>query len=268
MRKKGDHRSSRFRIRSGNYLFPLLYGVSLVVTAAPPPFSATLYQRSPHGVVQEGRLYVDHGRTRSEGEINGERQIQIIDRDNARHWQLFPRQRSYQERHLSRPVNAPDEHNPCKDLHAAHCQRLGEESLNGVLAIAWQMTLLQAGKTLHLRHWIDPQRGLLLRSESSSGERSEMKLVAADEQLAGRRVERWELILWSDREQHLQRSIQWYDPQLQLVIREELPGGYLRELRNIQIAEQPPELFTPPSGWQRLPPTASPQPDGLQNNAR
>ena len=47
------------------------------------------------------------------------------------------------------------------------------------------------------------------------------------------------------------QSIQWYDKQLKMVIREELPGGYVRELRNIKLAKQPKELFSIPAGYQR-----------------
>ena len=35
------------------------------------------------------------------------------------------------------------------------------------------------------------------------------------------------------------------------MIREELPGGYVRELRNIKVGKQAADLFTIPAGYQR-----------------
>ena len=45
-------------------------------------------------------------------------------------------------------------------------------------------------------------------------------------------------------------TTQWYDPQLKIAIREELPGGYFRELRDIRVGAQSPQLFTIPAGYQ------------------
>ena len=48
------------------------------------------------------------------------------------------------------------------------------------------------------------------------------------------------------------QSTQWYDPELQIAIREELSGGYFRELRDIRVAPQPDHLFTVPADYQRV----------------
>jgi hypothetical protein len=58
------------------------------------------------------------------------------------------------------------------------------------------------------------------------------------------------------------KSTQWYDPELQIAIREELPGGYFRELRSIQLGPQPDHLFSVPDGYRLVQPQQQPPPSG------
>jgi hypothetical protein len=99
-------------------------------------------------------------------------------------------------------------------------------------------------------HWIDPQRQMPLRQILPDGRVTELTLHG-QQRLNGRQVEHWEQSL-SLPDGEIQRASQWYDPQLQIAIREELPGGYFRELRNIVVAVQPAQLFEVPAGYQRL----------------
>ena len=72
-----------------------------------------------------------------------------------------------------------------------------------------------------------------------------------DETLHGRATERWEMKN-SQPDGESITSTQWYDPELQIAIREELSGGYFRELRDIRVAPQPDHLFTVPANYQRV----------------
>jgi hypothetical protein len=54
-------------------------------------------------------------------------------------------------------------------------------------------------------------------------------------------------------------SFQWYDPQLKIAIREELPGGAYRELRNIQIGKQSASLFQIPADYRKISAPQAPQ---------
>jgi len=47
-------------------------------------------------------------------------------------------------------------------------------------------------------------------------------------------------------------STQWYDPELRIITREELPGGYFRELKSIEIGPQPPALFKAPADYKQV----------------
>jgi len=68
------------------------------------------------------------------------------------------------------------------------------------------------------------------------------------ETLNGRTVEKWQMTL-SPPGQKSQKSIRWFDLQLNLAIREEYPGGYVRELKNIRVGPQPESLFSIPAGY-------------------
>jgi len=46
--------------------------------------------------------------------------------------------------------------------------------------------------------------------------------------------------------------LQWYDPALRAVIREETQGGDIGELRKIKLGAQPRRLFVPPSGYRKV----------------
>lgn len=70
------------------------------------------------------------------------------------------------------------------------------------------------------------------------------------EKVNGRNTEKWEIVVsQGDRKQ---RSLWWVDRSLGMPVRLELPGGYVRELRDIQEAPQDPSLFQVPAGYQRI----------------
>ena len=73
--------------------------------------------------------------------------------------------------------------------------------------------------------------------------------------LEGRRVEKWEMTMRQGN-QAPQTSTQWFDPELKLAVREEFPGGYVRELRNIHVGQQAMDLFQIPAGFQKVTPPA------------
>nr|MBS0020449.1 DUF4412 domain-containing protein [Gammaproteobacteria bacterium] len=70
------------------------------------------------------------------------------------------------------------------------------------------------------------------------------------EKMNGRNTEKWEIVM-SQGDRKL-RSMVWVDRSLGVPVREELPGGYVRELRDIQEASQDPSLFQVPGGYERI----------------
>jgi hypothetical protein len=90
-----------------------------------------------------------------------------------------------------------------------------------------------------------------------NGETMELILVGQDT-IDGRAVEKWEMTTTAP-DQAPTKTLQWYDPQLKLAVREEFPGGFVRELTSIRIGEQPDHLFTVPAGYNRTEMPQSPQ---------
>lgn len=216
-------------------------------------FSADTYQKAPQGGEQQGRIYVGDDRVRTEMEQNGEQVIQIVDNNQKVQWVIFPSQRSYMEQRAAATLAAPaaTDNNPCNAIPGATCNRLGDETLSGRVAEKWEVQMSFQGRTQRMVQWIDTERGMALRSEGDQG-RMELKLVGQDA-VSGRPVEKWELHV-TQGDKPPQRSYQWYDPQLGLTVREEMPGGFVRELRNIQVGTQPQELFALPAGFQKIDP--------------
>lgn len=70
------------------------------------------------------------------------------------------------------------------------------------------------------------------------------------EKINGRKTEKWEVEVSQDGRK--MRSLVWIDRSLGFPVREELPGGLVRELRNIQEGPQPDHLFQIPEAYKRI----------------
>ncbi|MCW8907913.1 MAG: hypothetical protein OQL28_11750 [Sedimenticola sp.] len=243
-------RYSRFR---GLGLGLLLSALPLVQAASPAAveFSADTLQTDPKNNQRSGRIYVGKQRIRSEMQQNGQPVVSIIDTEQRTTWVLYPQQRSYIEYSSADAVAGEQNGSPCEGIPGAECRRLGEEQIQGRPAVKWSVKVPGQGGAVQSTQWIGKQRSILLRQEVPGGPVMEQKMLGV-EQLQGREVEKWEMVVTQGSQQ--QRSTRWFDPQLNLAIREQNPGGYLRELRNIRVGEQSPELFTIPADYRKIVP--------------
>jgi len=240
--------------------------VSLTVAAqvsSPVQFSADMVERGPDGQVSTGRLYMGNARTRVEKSVQGRELVHIVDQPHRAEWMLFPAEQTYLERLAPPDAPAPQalpapsaERNPCAGIPDLSCRRAGEESVAGRAAVKWEMTMQRDGQTLSGAQWLDAERGLPLKFEMPDGRRMELRLVG-NERLEDRAVEKWEMTASAPGQQAVS-TFQWYDPELKLLVREEFPGGGVRELTNIRLGAQPDELFSVPAGYRpaEMPPQA------------
>lgn len=248
-----------------------LIGAAMTVTAqaeiAGVQFSAEMSSRGPEGPPSTGRMYVGDGRIRIEMTQEGHEIVRINDQKHRIEWILFPERKSYLERAAPAGDSSPAamvtpsaENNPCEGLQGVACRRAGEEDVAGRAAIKWEMTVTHEGKVLTGTQWLDVQRGLPLKYLMPNGQSMELKMIGA-ETIGGRGVEKWEMTTVVPDQPPL-RTFQWYDPELKLSVREEFPGGNVRELDRIQIGPQPDDLFAIPAGYARMetPPAQQPQP--------
>lgn len=252
---------------------PLVAAMAAALVAGPAhaqssgvQFSAETIQSGPQGPVSKGKMYVGKNRMRVEAEQQGRQFVRITDDDKQVEWILFPEQRSYMERRA--PPGTPKkaerpagDTNPCAaGMPGMQCTKLGTETLSGRKTDKWEISFSHQGQTLKTTQWIDTERGTPLRQEMAGGQAMEVKLVGT-ETLDGRKVEKWEVTTTMPN-QAPSKSYQWYDPEIRLAVRQDLPGGAVSELKNIRVAEQPDALFSIPEGYSRTEQPAAPQGGG------
>lgn len=68
------------------------------------------------------------------------------------------------------------------------------------------------------------------------------------ESINGRQTEKWAC----GKSRTRRESMQWFDPKLKMVIKEEMDSGDINELKNIKLGAQPASLFQPPKGYRKL----------------
>lgn len=219
--------------------------------------------------ISAGKLFVGDKRVRTELSQQGQQIIRITDEDRGVEWMLFPDRKKYMERPLGGPGGAIpgtrsiQTKNPCSSMPGLTCRQLGEEKISGRTAVKWEMVDSQQKQTMKSTQWIDKERGVPLRQEMFDGQTTELKFVATEE-LNGRRVEKWELVATMPGRPET-RTFQWFDPELELAVRQEFPGGMVSELKNIRVGKQPDDLFKVPAGYERMAvPQGTPGQPGLR----
>jgi hypothetical protein len=256
-----DEDVSKMKIVSFGAWRALACGLLLTVMAssvafAGAEFSADLVQHGPQGEMSSGKMFVGDKRVRTEMSHQGQEVIRITDENRGVEWILFPAQKKYMEQKLGGPggqgpgaTPSPAE-DPCGGMPGLTCRKLGEEVISGRTAVKWEMVASQQGQTMKSTQWIDKERGVPLRQEMPNGQTMELKFVGM-ENLDGRQVEKWEMVATMP-DQPETRTFQWFDPELDLAVRQEFPGGMVSELTNIRVGKQPDELFNIPAGYERM----------------
>lgn len=222
-------------------------------TPAAVEFSADIYQKAPKRPDRNGRIYVGKSLIRTEMELNGQVIITIIDSANQKSWVLNPSQRSYIEYRGegdAAPISKGAPASPCQRIAGAVCKHLGEEVLQGRKVVKWDVQMPGKDRQVHSTQWIDRERMILIRQEIENGPRMEQRFIGV-ETLHSRVVEKWEQVVIRDNAIP-QQSARWFDPELNLAIKEEHPGGYLREMRNIRVGNQSASLFTLPADYRKI----------------
>ncbi|MCW8945216.1 MAG: DUF4412 domain-containing protein [Sedimenticola sp.] len=230
-------------------------GLSTVSAQAASPaavqFSADTYQTGPKQVQRVGRIFVGKNRIRSEMQQSGQTVVNIIDSDNQLTWVLYPQQRSYIEYSMG-DAESGLKGSPCEGIPGSQCKNLGDDKVQGRPATKWEVTVKTQGGEMRSTQWIGKQRSILLRQEIVGGPVMEQRMLAIEE-LNGRQVEKWEMKM-TQANQPTQSSSRWFDPELNLAIKEVNAGGYVRELRNIVVGTQNPALFSIPSNFKKIVP--------------
>lgn len=70
------------------------------------------------------------------------------------------------------------------------------------------------------------------------------------EKVNGRTTEKWEFVM--SRKKQSWRTLVWVDRTLGVPVREEVPGKFLQELRDIRVGPQPASLFQVPEDYRKI----------------
>jgi hypothetical protein len=218
-------------------------------------FSARAIQKMPDRPTLEVQMYVSTDAVRTESVLNGEPIVELVFPKEETHVLLMPQRHAYVKQQAEQVPSAlakleVEDAKPCTGMPDTQCRMLGIEEISGRKAEKWEFIVNRNGQTQRSLHWIDVERRMPLREFLSDGTATELHFLKMDS-VNGRKTEKWKMTI-NRADGQKASSLQWYDPQLKIAIREELPGGYVRELTDIQIGPQPKRLFVIPDDYQRL----------------
>jgi outer membrane lipoprotein-sorting protein len=234
-------------------LFLLLTSM-IALAGSGSEFSADLIQSAPQQDEQQGKIYVGKGRMRMEFDANGSQIIQIVDSQQQVVYMINAKEKSYMRQGgqagMMPGAGPQDSNNPCAGMKNITCKRVGEEKINGRLAEKWEFSSTSQAQSGKMTTWLDKERRIPLRQSMPDGSGMELAFRGI-EKVSGRKTEKWEMKITSA-DGESQVSYQWFDPELNMNIREYNAGGFKREMRNIKTGKQPATLFTVPAGYEEI----------------
>ncbi len=234
-----------------------LFSININAAETIIQFSALAVQSMPGRPGMQARIFVGNNAVRNEYEVNGQKFMEIVYRDKPGRIMINPARKEYA--HLpggnppALPVKKTHEQkniSPCKGIPNVRCHMIGKEMINGREAEKWEFISKINNRDVHSLHWIDVEKRFLLRQYFPDGSTSDMRKLGY-ELVNGRKTEKWQLVKTQPDGTTLQ-SLQWHDLELNIAIREEMPGGYVRELKDIRIAPQPASLFVIPADYKEI----------------
>ncbi|MBN4063562.1 hypothetical protein JYT79_02150 [Cardiobacterium sp. AH-315-I02] len=136
---------------------------------------------------------------------------------------------------------------PCKQFIGAECVLLKKTEMNGRAAEKWLITLNSNGHDFHIFQWIDSKYKSVLRQENSDGTGLNVD-IQEDQKINDRKVRKLTMTAFSASGEKKQGT-QWYDNELDIVVKQEYQNDIVDELRNIKVGEVSEKLFIVPEGY-------------------
>lgn len=218
-------------------------------------FSATAIQTVPARPEFQAHMYVSKHAVRTDSKLNNIPVIEIVNSKSQTRSLLVPKDKIYIQQ-KSNKTSSIDiggksaSKNPCKGLADTTCKKLGKEKINDRQTEKWEFVVKRDGQSYRSLHWIDVKRRMPVREFFPDGTVTEL-LFKGKEKMNGRQTEKW-LMQMTRADGQQMTSTQWYDPELKMSIREEMQGGFIRELREIKTGKQDKKLFKVPTGYTKV----------------
>lgn len=253
------------KVRSIIAAFAFIIGAPIAVAqsvetptaSASQSYSATAIHSLPSQDETTGKIIKSGQNMRLQFQQNGKAVIQILRPTDGLMYILDPAAKTYIEiRGAAVPVTATNGYtSPCpKQQRLARCVRTGVDTVSGIKVERWELAAEQGTKPVVML-W-DSTRRRALRQTYADGSAMSMsfkEMVPVN----GRMTEHWAIKITAP-DQPENSGSWWFDPELRVVVLEELPGGEIRRLENITVGPVDPALFLLPDGWVKQAPPAPP----------
>jgi len=227
-------------------------GLLLTATSHAASFTADAVQIRGESVSHARMFWLD-GNVRFEYVEDGVAMAQIFDNKNNKIVWLDNENKYYVEREMpeSEKVIAGNKskknNDPCKQFVEAECVFLKKTKMNGRAAEKWLITISNDGHDFHIFQWIDIEYKNILRQENSDGTGLSV-YIKDDQEMNGRKVRKLTMIAFSSSGEQKQGT-QWYDNDLDIVVKQEYQTDVVDELRNISEGKVSKKLFSIPKGY-------------------
>lgn len=136
---------------------------------------------------------------------------------------------------------------PCKQFADADCVFLKKTKMNGRSAEKWLITLNNDGDDFHIFQWIDSKYKNILRQENSDGTGLSVE-IKDNQKMNDRKVRKLTMVAFSASGEKKQGT-QWYDNELDIVVKQEFQNNIVDELRNIKIGKVSKKKFSVPKDY-------------------
>jgi len=232
---------------------------ALAQTSASPDdraFTANAVQILPDGSEQIGRIMKSGQNMRLEMQANGQTSIQIMRGAEGVAFLVNPQNQTFAEiRDPSVKDAVAGASNPCPseaEMQASglRCELTGQGAVSGIITQRWEIQSQQA-EGVTVVEWDTGRRRAL--SQVWPDGTSQTMTFQAMEQMEGRSVERLTSAVQSPN-QPAALGGWWFDAGLRGVLREEIPGGIGRQLKDIKVGPIDPAMFLPPQGYTQIQP--------------
>ena len=216
--------------------------------STPKSYSATAVHGLPGQPETTGKIVKSGQNMRLEYDQNGETIIQILRPTEGLMYILDPKAQTYTEiRGQAVPATATDGYTtPCpKPAALARCERTGTDTVSGIKVERWELSTGTDTKPVVML-WDSTRRRALhqIFPDGSVMALRFKEMVPVN----GRNTEHWSIKITAP-DQPANTGSWWFDPDLRVVVREELPGGEIRRLDDITVGPVDPDLFQVPEGW-------------------
>lgn len=223
-----------------------------MVTVQAASFTADAVQIRGENISYAKMFWLD-GNVRFEYTEDGVPMVQIFDNKNNRIIWLDTENKYFLEREM--PENekviagkkSKKNTDPCKQFAGAECIFLKKTKIKGRAAEKWLITLNNNGNDFHIFQWIDTKYKNILRQENSDGTGLSVD-VKDDQEINNRKVRKLTMVAFSASGEQ-QQGVQWYDNELDIVVRQQYEDDVVDELRNISVGKVSKKLFVIPENY-------------------